>query len=99
MLTNIDISNFQERFQNLVALDQVQKAIDELIQWTRVHFDSNELLHEILVISSRYRRLRKEFMKGVIEFEVYDRLRTILMYKFLFVIDTIALSKSSNTHF
>lgn len=90
MAKNQNISQFKEYIQNLIACDQVQKAINELIPWIKDYTTRKGPLYEILVISSNYRRLEKQFNQGLMPFSDYQMNINKLLYQIFRLIEDIA---------
>ncbi|MCI4669873.1 MAG: hypothetical protein MRZ79_17185 [Bacteroidia bacterium] len=83
------IEEFNKRVENLIAEDQIQTAIDELIRWTRRQVESKEPLFELLLISSEFRSLRKEYVSGTISFSEYQTSKNQLNRRVLMFVNEI----------
>lgn len=79
----------KERIQMLIAEDHVQQAIDELIAELKTHTADEEPLCEILIISSNFRNLAREYSRGTIRYGKYRRHANDLLRHILCLIDEI----------
>jgi endonuclease G len=63
-------SDFVERVRELVASDQIEQALDQL---KSIRYSGTRDLHdEVILQTSRFRRLQREWRKGVLTHEQFD---------------------------
>ncbi len=61
------MSEIQSTIRNLVAQNKLESALDELIKWSVAHQDS-ELQNNIIVLKSRYERVKQQERIGVLNY-------------------------------
>lgn len=82
-----DIGKRYQEIQFLVAEDNVPQAVKRLMDFIRDFSDDTECLNEVIVISSSYHELKKEYRKGVVPFEQYEQRRNRILFWMLGLLD------------